>query len=223
MNLDWLPDLPPETLILLGAGLVALVLLMLMLRFALRPKRKRPPKQRGVLDLDVPRPEPVGAAGPAGAGGNLFGQGQATSPSARAAGPGPFAGGEVVSPSSGAPPVTSGPGVLSANEPEAYRSSERPYAVEPAPVPVVGREGSVPVESATASGADLESLSRIAAESRREGSECPKCGGRFLQGEMEGPTLMVDGVGREDFQPLLTARECSGCGYLEFYTRGIRT
>lgn len=222
MNFDWLPDLPPETLILLGAGLVALVLLLLMLRFALRPKRKRPPRQRGVLDLDVPRPEPVGTTGPAGAVGDLSEQGQGGRPFARAAAPGPFAGGEVASPSSGARPVTSGPGVLAANEPEAYRSSERPYAVEPTPIPVVGREGSLPVASATASGADLESSSRVAAE-RREGSECPKCGGRFLQGEMEGPTLMVDGVAREDFQPLLTARECSGCGYLEFYTRGVRS
>ncbi|MGH3111961.1 MAG: hypothetical protein ACRDOP_00670 [Gaiellaceae bacterium] len=48
---------------------------------------------------------------------------------------------------------------------------------------------------------------------------CPKCGGHFLEGEMEGPTLMVDGVAREEFQPLLTARECSACGYLELYTR----
>ncbi|MBA2565410.1 MAG: hypothetical protein H0V09_08315 [Gemmatimonadetes bacterium] len=48
---------------------------------------------------------------------------------------------------------------------------------------------------------------------------CPKCGGRFLVGEMEGPTLMIDGVARDDFQPLLSARECSDCGYLEFYTR----
>jgi hypothetical protein len=39
---------------------------------------------------------------------------------------------------------------------------------------------------------------------------------------MEGPTLMVDGVAREDFQPLLTARECAECGYLEFYTRPVK-
>lgn len=50
---------------------------------------------------------------------------------------------------------------------------------------------------------------------------CPKCGGRFLDGELEGPTLMVDGVSREDFQPLLTARECSSCGFLELYTRPV--
>jgi len=51
---------------------------------------------------------------------------------------------------------------------------------------------------------------------------CPKCGGRFLHGEMEGPVLMIDGVAREDFQPLLSARECNDCGYLEFYTRAER-
>jgi predicted nucleic-acid-binding Zn-ribbon protein len=32
---------------------------------------------------------------------------------------------------------------------------------------------------------------------------------------------MVDGVARDDFQPLMTARECEKCGYLEFYTRPV--
>jgi hypothetical protein len=36
---------------------------------------------------------------------------------------------------------------------------------------------------------------------------------------MEGPILMIDGIAREDFQPMLTARECGECGYLEFFTR----
>jgi hypothetical protein len=55
----------------------------------------------------------------------------------------------------------------------------------------------------------------------RSSDGCPKCGGRFHYGEMEGPILMIDGIVREDFQPMLTARECGECGYLEFFTRPL--
>ncbi len=76
-------------------------------------------------------------------------------------------------------------------------------------------------ELANRSQAGVATAPAPAAAMPRSSDGCPKCGGRFHYGEMEGPILMIDGIAREDFQPMLTARECGECGYLEFFTRPL--
>jgi hypothetical protein len=182
-----------------AGGLAALVLLVLMLRFALRPRKVKVVTQTGLGLPSSPTKNSL--------------WGKANAPASAE----PVAGGGVSN--SAWSPASDGASAASASAggPGGYRPPER------------GRESSV-----TRSPAELAELANpaVAARSVAAGApgagnahlpgSCPKCGGRFLQGEMEGPTLMVDGVVREDFQPLLTACECAVCGYLEFYTRPVR-
>jgi hypothetical protein len=207
---------------LIGAGLVALLLLILMLRFALKPGKKKGEPQTG---LGLPVQSGTGAAAH-GVPSALDGDpGRVPSGAERIGGPGRHDGTRV--------PLAdpSGQGV-------AFRTaaSSHPSPDEYFPgVEAAAREA----ESGSAAGAAAlgEAMAldgapdpatapgggpALAAAPRRSHDVCPKCGGRFLEGEMEGPTLMVDGVAREDFQPLLSAKECSACGYLEFYTKPAR-
>jgi predicted nucleic-acid-binding Zn-ribbon protein len=185
------------TTILVG-GLMALLLLLLMLRFALRPrlkKQKTPTSATGVLGLSFPSNQVKASS---------------KEPLSTA-----FSGARVVS---------SGPAVLAATEPEvagATISGRSPASSGSEP----GDSGwtwpggvTTPAVGATAASPAAEEQHATVAEA----DSCPKCGGRFLVGEMEGPTLLIDGVVREEFQPLLAARECSECGYLEFYARPAR-
>lgn len=94
-----------------------------------------------------------------------------------------------------------------------------PVPMEPRPHREISTVMAARARAAGALSAPAESAGRREAPEAQQNGGCPKCGGRFLEGEMEGPLLMIDGRAREDFQPLLTARECSTCGYLEFYTR----
>jgi hypothetical protein len=178
-----------------AGGLAALVLLVLMLRFALRPKRVR---------VDTPTGLGLPSSAPA-AKNSLWGKSKAP------AGPEPVAGGGASSWSPASDGGSRAPAMASAGG----SSSEHGGIVTGSPAELA--------ELASAAGV----ARGVAAKASAAGNPhpvggCPKCGGRFLEGEMEGPTLMVDGVVRDDFQPLLTARECCECGYLEFYTRPVR-
>ncbi len=181
-----------------AGGLAALVLLVLMLRFALRPRRAKVGAQTG---LGLPS---------SGKKGSLWSQANAPG------GAEPAASGVVTKP--GWSPASDGgasaAAMASAPGSGGYVPQER------------GREGIVsgsPAELGNPAGtAGAVSVRASGAGNLHAAEGCPKCGGRFLEGEMEGPTLMVDGVAREDFQPLLSARECAECGYLEFYTRPVR-
>jgi hypothetical protein len=206
-------DLSGLNPVLIAAGLVALLLLILMLRFALRPGKGSEP-QTG-LGL------PVQHAGQAAHGGDGAPFSSAAEP---VGGPGRQDGARVALAEPG------GAGV-------AFRTSTGTHPSPDEYFPGVEAAARA-AESGSAAGAAAlaEDMARAGAGERtaepggaaavaaprRSHDVCPKCGGRFLAGEMEGPTLMVDGVAREDFQPLLSAKECSDCGFLEFYTKPVR-
>lgn len=110
---------------------------------------------------------------------------------------------------------TAGPGVLAAGELVAEEQLVAPF----------GGPGADSAQQAFGAARGIDSMAggtASAAGTPARTEACPKCGGRFLDGEVEGPLVMVDGVARDEFRPLLTARECRACGYLELYTRAPR-
>jgi predicted nucleic-acid-binding Zn-ribbon protein len=221
---------------LVGGGVVAAILLLLMLRFALRGGREPTPAGLG---LKSPNP-PAGLGLDPRAGMHSVILSEVPGPAAQGARPATEFAPPAYTPVDtgyGAGRVGSGPAVVhgpgqerplgssaeSAGISSPATGSARAMATAPsgaaATAPVTGASGVAAfADSVRAEGPRAGQMERDT--SPRAGSViCPKCGGRFLSGEMEGPTLMIDGVSREEFQPLLSARECSICGYLEFYTK----